>query len=146
MTADIIEGISHNGIVVATDFKTGYVTVRIDEHAECSACAASKLCNKISDKNHTLKIFTKDVSKYNIGDKVIASGTERMHRKAILLATIFPCIILISSMIGIFLLTGSEPIAVIVGICSTIIFFILLYLFRNKISHEFVFSLRHFDN
>ena len=146
MTADVIERITHNGTVVATNLKTGHVMVRIDEQAECSGCAAAKLCNKISDNNHTLKIYTKDIAKYKVGDKVTASGTEQMHRKAIMLATVFPCIILIATMTSIYLLTSNEALAVIVGICSTIIFFILLYLFRNKISHEFIFTLRHIDN
>lgn len=143
MSANDIERITHEGKVVSSDSVTKYVLVKIEEQTECSSCIAAKICKKTSDKHQLLQIETNDAGLYNPGDSVIVCGSERMHRKAILLATIIPCIILIATMLIIYLLTLSEGIAAIVGLSMMFLFFALLYLFRNKIAHEFVFNISH---
>lgn len=142
MSEDIIESITHDGTIISSSPKDGLVTVKIDDEAECNSCAAAKLCRKISDKNHTIDIHTNHASKYQPGDKVSIQGTEQMHRKAIMLATVIPCIILIAVMVGTYILTLNQLMSVTCGLASTVFFFVLLYACRNKIAHEFVFTIK----
>ena len=66
-----------------------------------------------------------------------------MHRKAIFLATLFPCIILVAVMAAVFILTGSQGIAAVTGLAAMLLFFLILFLCRNKIAHEFQFQIFH---
>lgn len=142
MTEEIIESIAHDATIIDSRPKEGFVIVKIEDQAECSTCAAAKLCNKVSEKNHTINVPTKQASEFKPGDKVVIEGSEQMHRKAIMIATVIPCIILVAVMVGIYLLTFDQLKAVVGGLASTVFFFGVLYACRNKISHEFVFTIK----
>ena len=85
-------------------------------------------------------------ARFSIGEKDIISGREALHRKAIMLATVFPCLILILSMVVIFILTADQTLSVVVGLSLTVLFYIILYLMRNRIAHEFTFTITKHQN
>jgi hypothetical protein len=68
-------------------------------------------------------------------------GSERLHRKAIRLVTLYPTLAIIASMVGVFVVTGSETAAAVTGIAVMLIFFIALFLCRNRLAREFVFNI-----
>lgn len=138
---DLIELIEHDAVVKSIDRKARTVTVEITDHDECDQCPAARLC-QASDKT-TAIIPVSNVDSYKPGDNVIVSGTEQMHRKAILLATVIPCICLIAVMVLIYITTGSQLSAALGGLASMLFFFTALYMARHKIAHEFVFTIHH---
>lgn len=144
--AEEVEYIDHNGRVTAVDTGKHTVTVTLLEEADCGECPAGKLCtNFLPDKN-VVVVPVSDVSGYKVGDFVAVRGTERLHRKAILLATVIPSLALIVVMIGIYLLTGSEVAACVSALGAMIVFFWGLYLMRHKLAHEFVFEIIKEEN
>lgn len=135
-----IEYIEHDGRVTAIDRTGGDITVSLIENADCGECPASKLCSNFSSDKNVIKIAVADTGKFEIGDFVTVRGTERLHRKAIMLATVIPTIALLVVMIGIYLLTGSQLAACLSGLGAMIFFFAGLYLMRNRLAHEFSFE------
>lgn len=133
--------IDHKGVVERVDSASGSIVVRISDEAECSECPAAVLCGSTGGKGHTIKVETPHASSYRKGDLVTVRGTEQMHHKAITIATVLPCIALVAVMTAIYLLTASQLAAALGGLAATVIFFVLLYLFRNKIAHEFIFRI-----
>ena len=138
--ADSIEFIDHQAIVKKVDSDKNQIFVRIDDSDECGECPAANLCASNGKSSNLIIISTPKAYKYNENDIIMVRGTEKMHRKAIMYATVFPCIILIAGMIGIFLLTGNQLAAALSGIGLLIVFYFILWLCRNKIAHEFVFT------
>lgn len=139
MKQDEIEYIEHDAVVTGVDSSRNQITVRLTDTAECGGCPAAKVCSGMKD-TQKIVIPVKNADSFKKGEVVIVRGTEQMHRKAIMLATFIPCVCLIAIMTTIFLLTGNQLTAALGGLASMVVFFLLLYLFRNKVAHEFVFT------
>lgn len=137
-----IEYIDHKGRITAIDEKKGTVTVTLLEDADCGGCPAGKLCHNFSPDKNVVTVAVADVTEYKTGDFVVVRGTERLHRKAIVIVTVIPSLALIVVMIGIYLLTGSQLAACLSALGAMVVFFLGLYLMRNKLAHEFVFEVR----
>lgn len=138
--AEEIEYIDHTGRITAIDEEKNLLTVSLTEQADCGECPAGKLCNNFAPDKNTVEIPVADSRQYKVGDFVTVRGTERLHRKAIMLATVIPSLALIAVMIGIYLLTASQLAACLSGIGAMLLFFLGLYLMRHKLAHEFVFD------
>lgn len=136
-----IEYIDHNGRITAINPGKGTVTVSLIEEADCGECPAGKLCNNFSPDKNVLEIPVANPGDYRIGEFVGVRGSERLHRKAIVLVTVIPSLALIAVMIGIYLLTGSQLAACLSAIGAMIVFFSGLYLARHRLAHEFVFEI-----
>lgn len=139
---EYIDHISHLGIVTHIDSKSGEITVRLTDADDCGSCPAAAVCS-ISGKGNddSVKIYDLHPGKYKVGEKVRVVGTEQMHRKAILLTMVIPCVAMLLAMVAIWYFTASQAAAALGGLGVTIFFFVLLYLMKNRIRHEFRFSI-----
>ena len=138
--AQEIEYIDHDGRIKSVDPERGTVTVAMTEDADCGGCPAGKLCRNFAPDTDMVEVPVKNPEDFKPGDFVTVRGSERLHRKAIMLITVIPSIALLAVMIGIYLLTGSQLTACLCGIGAMLLFFWGLYLIRNKLAHEFVFE------
>ncbi len=139
---EYVEYIAHEGIITKVNVQEGWVNVKLTDADDCGACPAAVVCTLSGkDDKETLRIWTAAASKYKVGERVEVRGSERMHRKAIMLATVIPCVVLLGVMILIWMTTGSEAVAALGGIGAMIFFFTLLWICRDKVRHEFVFEL-----
>lgn len=135
------ESVIHTGTVTAVDSRRREVTVRLSSEEGCDACPAARLCGASGSEGREVRVEVHDVASWPIGSAVRVAGTEAMHRRAIMLATVIPCIALIAVMTAVYLLTGSQSAAGLSGLGAMLVFFILLYLARNRIEHEFRFHI-----
>lgn len=133
--------IDHTGIVMSVNCRSNTVTVKIDECDDCGGCPASKICEATGQTENTVTIVSPHACSYKVGDIVTVRGTEQMHRKAIIYATVLPSVALVAVMVGVYLATFNQLAAALSGIGITIIFYIVLWACRNKIAHEFSFSI-----
>lgn len=131
--------VKHRGRVENIDDKR--VWVSISSGGDCGGCPAAKLCHTTGGSTNTIEIDVPNPHQYNIGDTVTVEGSERLHRKAIRLVTLYPTLAIIASMVGVFVVTGSETAAAVTGIAVMLIFFIALFLCRNRLAREFVFNI-----
>ncbi len=140
---EYIDSILHDGIVVRTDLTSGKVIVKIiDDEADCGSCPAAVVCSIAGNKSkELLEIPCDNPDRFRPGEKVRVSGSEKLHQKAIILAIVIPCAIMLVVMTTIYLLTASQLSAALGGLGSTAFFFILLYLMRDRVRHEFIFSI-----
>lgn len=136
-----VEYIDHQGRIKAINPEKGTVTVSLLEEADCGECPAGKLCSNFLPDKNVVEVNVSDPGAYSVGEFVTVRGTERLHRKAVMLITVIPSLALIAVMIGIYLLTGSEVAACVSAIGAMIVFFLGLYLMRHKLAHEFTFEL-----
>ncbi|MCM1291119.1 MAG: SoxR reducing system RseC family protein [Prevotella sp.] len=140
--SDLIEHIEHTATVSFIDSVNHTVTVSITDADECGQCPAAALCTGAKNAQKVV-ISTPDAQKFKPGEHVKIFGTEQMHRRAIMLATVIPCILLIAIMTVIFILTANQLTAALGGLAAMFFFFMLLYICRNKIAHEFQFKIKH---
>lgn len=133
--------VDHTGIVMAVNPGAGTVLVKIDNAGDCGDCPASRLCEATGQTENTVMVTTRRASSFKKGDIVTVRGTEQMHHKAIMYATVLPCVALVAVMVAVYLLTFNQLTAALSGIGVTVLFYVGLWLCRNKIAHEFSFSI-----
>ncbi len=140
-TSETIEHIDHSAVVVSVDPSHNAVKVRIDDSGECGSCPAAAICGANGNASNLITVETPHAGRYRKDDIVTVRGTEKMHRKAIMYATVLPCIVLVAVMVAVYLLTFDQLAAALSGIGTMILFFIILWASRNKIAHEFSFEI-----
>lgn len=140
MNDNYIDHIDDKGVVTAVDMAARTITVRVLTDGDCGGCPAAKLCGVASadDKLTTLRVDSP--SRFRTGMKVLLRGSERMHRRAIMLATVLPCICLIAIMVAVYLLTADQLAAALCGAGAMVLFYLVLWLMRDKVAHEFEFE------
>ena len=141
MSVETYDYVEHTAIVQSTDPVRNIVNVRITDLEECGDCPAAQLCNAAGSESNIIAIITPHASGFRKGDILEIRGTEQMHRKAIMYATVLPCIALVDVMVAVYLLTLNQLAAALSGIGVMILFFFILWCSRNKIAHEFCFTI-----
>lgn len=138
---DTIDHIDHSGIVESTDPIKNMVRVKIEDCDNRTNCPVYKLCEAGNGTTNIVTIMTPHASSYRKGDVVTVRGTEQMDKKAVMYATVLPCIALVAVMVLVFTITFNQLAAVLSGVGVTILFFIILWASRNRIKHEFLFTI-----
>lgn len=141
MKTETIEKITHHATVESVAPGKGTITVKLHHSDDCGSCPALQLCE--ASKSKTLTLPVARPQRFKAGEKVELSGTERIHRKALMMATVYPCIALVAAMTGIYIACGNQLTAVAGGLGVMIFFFAMLYAFRNKMRHEFSFEVNN---
>lgn len=136
-----IEYIEHTGTVLSVDTKNNTLSVRLTDADECDGCAAAALCSDMRSKANDVTVAVPDASNYKKGQAVTLRGSERLHHKAIMIATVIPCILLIAVMVLVYIFTADQLKACVSGLASMIFFFWLLWKMRHRMRHEFVFDI-----
>ena len=131
------EQIIHLGKVLSVDSSVGSIEILLEDGGDCGSCPAAKLCNHGPKSENKVVVMSDDT--FEVGEKVRVVGTEMMHRKAIVLALVCPCLLQIATMVMVYLLTLDESVAALSGLGLMLVFFIVLYVCRNRIAREFVF-------
>lgn len=138
--------IKHIGIVESIDGP--HVRVKILQSSACSSCSVKGHCNISETKEKIIDIF--DGEKAGcciIGQQVMVCGTTSMGMKAVFLAFVLPFLVLLAALFVTMRVTdGDEAISALVSLCTLIPYYILIYLFRNKISRTFSFTLETINN
>ena len=139
---EYVDHIEHEGIIAGINVKTGEIKVRLTDADDCGGCPAAAVCS-ISGKGdkELVRVDTLHPDRFSVGERVRLVGTERMHRRAIVIGTVIPCVAMLAVMVAVYLLTGSQPAAALCGLGATIFFFVLLYLMRDRVRHEFRFAI-----
>ena len=134
--------IEHEGRVVAVD--KDYISVEIVNKSACAACHAKAVCGA-SDEAVKVVEVVQDISTlsadYQVGETVNVIMSSAMGTQAIWLAYVVPLIVLMAA-IGILTLCGAGDLATGLGALGVVaLYYLGVFLFRNKISKIFTFSI-----
>jgi len=130
--------IQHDGTVTKVDGNS--VLVSITSNSACSGCHAEGLCG-ISGKEEKIIDIR---GRYNVspGDSVTVMMEQSTGYKAVVLSYLAPLIIVITGLITCNILSFNELTAGLISILLLVPWYVILYLFRNKINRSFTFTLK----
>lgn len=131
--------IRHQGVVDNIDGQT--VIVRITQTAACGGCQARDICHSAESREKLVEVHSADVSGFRIGQTVTVSGAESSGMRAVWLAFGLPLILLVLALTAVVALTGSEKTAVISVLLVLVPYYIVLYLFRERLKRVFQFRI-----
>ncbi|NDW17513.1 Fis family transcriptional regulator [Dysgonomonas sp. 216] len=130
--------IEHEGVICSLSEKSALVKIKQVE--ACAECHAKTMCSVSSIQEKTIEISYIS-GEYQIGERVLITGATSIGLKAVLYAFVIPLIIIIATLSFTTILHLSESLAVILAIAALIIYYLILYLLREKMKNKFVFTL-----
>ncbi len=131
--------ISHTGVIKSIDGNN--IKVMILSKSACSQCHSKGMCNMSEMEEKIIDIYHNDNIKYNVGDNVEVVMSLSMGNKAILLGYGIPFIVLFSSIIIFNKIINNEGFAGLITILVLIIYYLILSIFRKRISKTFTFKI-----
>ena len=133
------KNIEHEGIV--TDIRDGIADIRIVQYSACSGCHIKSACTVADKKEKIVEVPYNDME-IKIGDKVLIVGSNTIGTKAVLIAFLYPFILLFCTLFIIYSITSDEALSGIASLTVLIPYYVLLYFFKNKLKKKFEFSLK----
>lgn len=134
------ESVSHKGKVLR--MTPQLTTVSILQHAACGECHAAGLCGMADLAEKTVEVPTDPYASYSVGDEVEVVLKASMGMKAVYLAYLIPLVVLMAVILGLNALGVGEFGAALSGVGAIAVYYLVLYLFRNRLKNEYIFTIK----
>ena len=132
--------ISHKGRIVRMTPQV--TTVAIEQHGACGSCHAAGLCGMADVTEKAVDLPTDPYAGYGVGDQVDLVLKASMGLKAVWLAYCIPLVVLLAVILGLIALGVGEVVAGVSGIGAVGVYYFLLWLFRDSLRNEYVFTIK----
>jgi sigma-E factor negative regulatory protein RseC len=134
------QSICSEGKVVGFGTKDGSVQVKILSRSACAQCHARGMCTALEMAEKIINAVPVSRDPLQIGDTVVLMMEEKLGWKAIFYGFFLPFIVMVTVLFFSSALGSGETKAALYGIGSLIPYYLLLYVFREKIEKDFVFK------
>lgn len=134
--------ISHSGII--RHVGSSDLEVMIVSESACSACRSKKVC-MISDMKEKIIHVKPDKQSYLPGEKVQVVMEEKMGFYATFLAYVLPFIVMMSILVAGTSFKISELFMGALVILFLALYFVILFLFRNRFEKQMSFKIRKIE-
>lgn len=131
--------ISHEGIVTKIDNEN--IEVKILSQSACAACNIKGACNMSEMKEKIITIPAPKDKNLSIGDNVKISMGLGQANRAVIFAYVIPVVILISMIFILNSLKMEEGINALISIGTLIPYYLILFLFKDKIKRKFEYEI-----
>lgn len=131
--------ICHTGIIDSIDDEN--VTVRILQTSACAACKVASHCNASESKEKLVDVKVADVGAWKVGDFVTVCASRNVVSRAMLLAFALPLALMVATLVAVVAITGDEGAAGLWSIAVLVPYFLVIWLFRHRISRQISFSI-----
>lgn len=136
--------IRHQGIV--ENINGSHLQVRIVQTSACAACSIKGHCTSADTKEKLIDVQDEAASSYRIGESVWVIGELSMGWQAVLLAFVFPFLLLLVSLCVLLSVGGDELSAALCALGMLIPYYYILWLFRKRLGRKFAFTVRPTGN
>ena len=131
--------IRHSAVV--EDISAERTRVRIVQSSACSTCKVASRCHASESKEKTVDVYGDYTGRCAVGDNVFVVASQRVGMFAVVLGSVLPLFLVMAVLLFVFAVTGSEPAAALSALLSLIPYYILLYLFKEKIRSRLTFRI-----
>ena len=132
--------ISHIGRV--KEMTPESTVVEIISSSACSACHAKGLCGVSEEKVKEIEVPTDPYATWNVGDEVRVMLRQTMGLKAVWISYVIPLLILMILILTLSAVNVKEIYAGLVSIAAVAVYYLVIYLLRNRLAKDFVFYLK----
>ena len=131
--------IEHEGIIEQIEGDIAHV--KIDSVSACSSCHAKGVCGAADQEEKFLDVPLHG-GEYKEGDAVFVQVARHLGFRAVLLGYVYPFLLLMLVLIVMLGAGAPELRAGSIALLSILPYYLLLFLFRNRISKSFTFSIK----
>ena len=129
--------ITHPGRIV--EITPDFTTVEITVSSACSSCHAKGLCGMSEDEDKIIMVPTDPYTLRAVGDEVTVKTKMTMGLKAVWISYVIPLVILLILILSLSAVFEKEYMTGIVSIAGVALYYFGIWLFRDRLSDEFVF-------
>jgi len=133
------ETVSHPGRIV--DITPEFTTVTFTALSACASCHAAGLCGVADAEEKTLQLPTTP-GNWEVGQEVDVCLKKGLGFKAVWLCYAIPLVVLIAVLLGLSALGLAEWAAGLAAIAVTGLYYLVLSLFKEKLSNEYTFYIK----
>jgi len=133
------EVISHPGRIV--EITPEFTTVSFTALSACSSCHAEGFCGVADSKEKVIQLPTVP-GNWEAGQEVEVCLKRGMGFKAVWLAYVIPLLILLAVLLILVSAGLAEWIAGLSAIGATLVYYLFLRLFRDRLSNEYTFYIK----
>lgn len=137
------KGIIHDGEVV--DVRRDGVTVKMVCRSACSSCHAKGICSVSDEAVKMIDVPMPPFTLLEPGDKVNVELTTSMGLKAVWISYVIPLAILMILILTLSAFGLKELVTGLSSIAGVAIYYLVIYLIRDRISKEFCFVIKKKD-
>jgi len=116
------------------------IFVRIEQKAACSECHAASVC-LVSDKREKIIEVNDYNGNYTLQEQVLIYAQSSVGLYAVVLAFAIPLLAVIISVVSGVYVSNSEVIGGLTGLLVLVAYYFVLFLMRDKIKHNLLFSI-----
>jgi sigma-E factor negative regulatory protein RseC len=132
--------IKHAGEVIGVEGNK--VIVRMSVNSACSGCHAKAVCGVNESKDKIVEVVTLAASEYAVGDSVeVALRQRSMGVTSVMLAYVIPFFVLSLLLYGVSALGGSDEMAALSALAGVGLYYIGLWLVRDKVRNKIEFTI-----
>lgn len=132
--------IKHSGEVIRVENQKVYVRMVVD--SACSGCHARMVCGVDESKDKVVEVVTSLAYEYSVGDSVeVALRQKSMGTISVLLAYVVPFFVLASLLVGTIAFGGGEGVAAVVALVGVVLYYVVLWLLRDKVKNRIEFTI-----
>ena len=119
-----------------------FTTVQLIVSSACSSCHAKGLCGMSEEEEKVIMLPTDPYATYNVGDEVQVCTKMAMGLKAVWISYVIPLIILMILILSLSTIVEREAYRALMAIGGVAVYYLFVWLFRDKLSNEFVFYIQ----
>lgn len=134
------ESINHNGRIEKIEGDT--IFVRIIQQSACSGCHAKGMCSASDQKEKVIEVNDPNSDRFHINEEVTLCGQSSLGLQAVLLAFVFPLIIVVAAIVAGNYLQWDETTSGLTGLLLLVPYYCILYFLREKLKRKFIFTLK----
>ncbi|MBO5811410.1 MAG: SoxR reducing system RseC family protein [Bacteroidales bacterium] len=131
--------ISHEGIITGIDDNN--VQIKILSKSACASCNIKGACNMSEMKEKIISVPQPEDKNLSVGQEVKISMGLGQANRAVIFAYVIPVIILVGMIFILNALKFDEGINALISIGSLVPYYLVLYLFRNKLKRKFEYEI-----
>lgn len=130
---------------VVKEVQDTYIIAEIVVQSACAACHAKGACGVSERKQEKLKIDLPNPEIFTVGEVVSVEMKQTLGMKAVIIAYLFPFIVMALGLFVTYSLTKHELISVGVSFGLTAIYYFIISKLKDKFEKEFVFTVKKID-
>ena len=132
--------IMHSGKIL--EINPDFTTVQIIVSSACAACHAKSMCGMSEDEEKVIMVPTDPYADHQVGDEVQVMTKMTMGLKAVWISYVIPLAVLMILILSLSSVIGNELLLGLVAIAGVALYYFFIWLFRDKLSNEFVFYIK----
>lgn len=132
--------IRHSGKIL--EITPDFTTVQIVVSSACASCHARTMCGMSEDEEKVIMVPTDPYADHKVGDEVEVMTKMTMGLKAVWISYVIPLAVLMILILSLSAVISNELVLGLVAIAGVALYYFGIWLFRDRLSNEFVFYIR----